>query len=54
MDYETIAIIALMISPLYVLFTWRLKVGREVDIKLTKICTFIKLQFPEQARQIFT
>lgn len=53
MDYETLGIIGIMISPLYVLFTWRLKVGREVDIKLTKICTFIKLEFPEKAKRVF-
>ncbi|MCH7649452.1 MAG: hypothetical protein IIA83_12715 [Thaumarchaeota archaeon] len=53
MDYETIGVIGLMLSPLYGLIIWRMKVSREIEIKLTKICTFIKMKFPEEAKQVF-
>lgn len=53
MDYETIAILGLMLSPLYGLILWRMKVSREIETKVTKICTFIKLEFPEKAKRVF-
>ena len=53
MDYETIGILGLMLTPLYGLILWRLKVGREIETKVTKICTFIKMKFPVEAKQVF-
>lgn len=54
MDYETIGVIGLMLSPLYAIILWRMKVSREIETKVTKICTFLKLEFPEKAKQVFT
>ena len=53
MDYETIGIIGLMLSPMYALIIWRMKKSDEMSTKLTKICTFIKLKFPDEAKRIF-
>ena len=53
MDYETIGVLGLMLSPLYGMLVWRMKVSREIESKVTKICTFLKLEFPEKARLIF-
>lgn len=53
MEYETIAILGLMLSPLYGILIWRMKVSREIETKVTKICTFIKMKFPKEAKQVF-
>jgi len=53
MDYETIGILVLILSPLYGLILWRMKKSDEMNTKLTKICTFIKLKFPDEAKRIF-
>jgi len=58
METETFLTIALIVgvlnSPIYAIIFWRLKISREIEIKLTKICTFLKLEFPEKAKQVFS
>jgi len=47
MDFETIGIIGMMLSPVYVILIWRMKVSRQIEIKVTKICTALKMKFPD-------
>jgi len=49
METETIAVIGLMISPLYGIIIFRLKAAVATDKKLTKVCTFLKMKYPQYA-----
>lgn len=47
MESETVAIIGMMLAPIYGLILWRLKESNKMQIKLTKICTALKMVHPE-------
>jgi len=47
METDTIAVLGLMISPIYAIIIYRLKSAVATDKKLTKVCTFLKLKYPE-------
>jgi len=47
MDAATIGVMGMMLAPLYGIIIWRLKASRQIDIKLTKVCMFLKLKYPE-------
>lgn len=47
MDYETIAVVGVMLSPLYAILLWRMKKSDAIEKKVTKICTALKMKFPE-------
>jgi len=49
MEMDTIVILGLMISPLYGIIIFRLKAAVATDKKLTKVCTFLKMKYPEYA-----
>jgi len=49
METDTIAILGLMITPLYGIIIYRLKASVSTDKKLTKVCTFLKMKYPEYA-----
>lgn len=50
---QIIVVIAGMLAPLYAILIWRMKVSREIETKVTKICTFIKMKFPKEAKRVF-
>ena len=50
---EIALVVGVLVSPLYALIYWRMKISREIEIKLTKICTFIKMKFPKEAKEVF-
>lgn len=47
MDYETIAVLGMMLSPVYAIMLWRMKKSDTIEKKVTKICTALKMKFPE-------
>lgn len=49
MENESIAVLGLMISPLYAIIIYRLKAAVATDKKVTKLCTFLKMKYPEYA-----
>jgi len=42
--------IGAFVSPLYGILLWRMKKSDTMDTKITKLCTFIKLKFPESEK----
>lgn len=47
MDFDTIAVVGMMLSPVYAILIWRMKVSTKIDKKVTKICTALKMKFPD-------
>jgi len=42
-----VAIIGIFVSPIYLILIWRMKKSDKIETKVTKICTALKLKFPE-------
>jgi len=47
-------IFAVMITPIYLIMIYRMRKTDAMEVKLTKICMFIKIKFPIESKGIFT
>lgn len=52
METDTITTIALLLAPIYTILLWRMKKSDNIEKKVTKIITFLKLQHPENAHAL--
>ena len=48
-DVQTVALLVGIVSPIYAILVWRMKVSMRIEKKIVKIITFLKLEHPEKA-----